>query len=209
MDYPSEIERRIVEAIEPVPRESRQALKELSEELPASEWTRRAKNGVGGIAHDFHFIVRAGTCDCADAGEWLYDMAWFESDKEGCLVNVPLIMEIQWGPQAFEEVQYDFRKLLIGRSRYKVMVFEGKNVESKIDKLVKEVKGFKLTQPGDRYLFMAFNMTEKPWSVHEVGAPRRWFLSVLYTHGERQIWVKSHPDEDWTLKWYDAWVDES
>jgi hypothetical protein len=71
---------------------------------------------------------------------------------------VPLILESEW--LASEEgIEYDFRKLLLGRAQHRVMIFQHRNVPFILDKLKKQVQTFCRTESGDRYLFLGWHYT--------------------------------------------------
>ncbi|HWA26868.1 MAG TPA: hypothetical protein VG734_14510 [Lacunisphaera sp.] len=52
--------------------------------------------------------------------EWLFDQTWFHNGN-GMLREVGLVLESEWGN--FQEVRYDFEKLLVARAPMKVMIY--------------------------------------------------------------------------------------
>lgn len=50
---------------------------------------------------------------------WLYDMTWYKNDSEGFLIDIPFVMESEW---KYNDIQYDFEKLLQSDAKLKLMV---------------------------------------------------------------------------------------
>lgn len=89
--------------------------------------------------------------------EWLYDIVWYQDDPiNHYLLDVPLVAESELSPK-LNELIYDFQKLLVSRSKHRIMIYEyefnNENIADKLDALIDQIKNSKLTQPGDRYLF--------------------------------------------------------
>jgi len=67
-------------------------------------------------------------------------------------------MESEWSYR-FDELRYDFEKLLAARSTHRVFIYEGpqrgQTVGQISDQLVSGIEKFQLSKPGDRYLFAA------------------------------------------------------
>ena len=101
---------------------------------------------------------------------WLYDILWWEQDQNGYVTDIPLVAESEWGN--IEAVKDDFQKLLLARSKYRIMIFQGnpQDILIFIDWGKEQIRNFKLTQSGDRYLFCGFQ-----WGV-------RQFRFELYVH---------------------------
>lgn len=84
--------------------------------------------------------------------EWLYDILWWEQDQNGYVTDISLVVESEWG--SVKDVKDDFQRLLLSRSKYRVMIFQcGRNI---IEWCKNQVKKFKYTQTGDRYLFCSW-----------------------------------------------------
>ncbi len=115
-------------------------------------------------------------------GEFLYDLCWLRYDidygnihhidegnflignnaiyNQAKLLDAPLLLESDWGD--FSDVKEDFEKLLLARSKYKVMVFnlnqqnrQGARqlFNSYLEKFTSFITQYPYTQSGDRYLF--------------------------------------------------------
>lgn len=96
--------------------------------------------------------------------EWLYDLVWYDNNIFG-LNDVHLIVESEWkNPWGNEDysydIQYDFEKLILGKAIYKLMIFEGENLQENlayIETLKNVVINCKLTKQGDRFMFAAWD----------------------------------------------------
>ena len=98
-----------------------------------------------------------------DGNEFLYDASWHETDNCGRIISLPMVAESEWGNP--REVDYDFQKLLLARSKVRVMVYwvaMRENQEETCDRLRKHVGTFKGTE-GDTYLLIGlfYENTEK------------------------------------------------
>ena len=105
-------------------------------------------------------------------GEFLYDVVWlkYEIDYNKKhlysadeftnhydrfkLIDSPLVCESEWGD--FGEIKEDFEKLLLTRSKYRIMVFsiiDQNQFNQYITRLTELILQYQSRQSGDRYLF--------------------------------------------------------
>jgi hypothetical protein len=106
-----------------------------------------------------------------DHKEWLYDMAWCEENDNEGFVDLPLVLESELSPDP--EVDKDFQKLVQARADHRIFIFQVKtqnDVLAKIGKYIDQVKRFKKSVSGDRYLFIGLK-----WNPRE-------FYFELYVH---------------------------
>ncbi len=84
--------------------------------------------------------------------EWLYDILWWD-EQGGYVKDIPLVAESEWGDRG--AVDADFQRLLLARSKYRVMIFEctAKAYNGIIQRFQQEINHFGYTQTSDRYLF--------------------------------------------------------
>lgn len=86
-----------------------------------SAWTKAVKQALGKLG------VQKGYKICASGieyeNEWLYDLVWYKEDNDNFLSSVPLVMESEWD-KSFKAIKYDFEKLLLSKSKYKIMIFQ-------------------------------------------------------------------------------------
>ena len=57
-------------------------------------------------------------------GEWLYDLIWYREEKRGVLnlmTDVVLALDSEWSTY-FEDIRYDFQKLVQAKSRLKMLI---------------------------------------------------------------------------------------
>jgi hypothetical protein len=74
------------------------------------------------------------------------------------MTDVPLVAECEWGGEG--GIKYDFEKLLISKSQYKLMIFKSdsdKNIDDIINKMKIWINIFRQTSKGDRYLFAGWS----------------------------------------------------
>ena len=96
----------------------------------------------------------------AEYKEWLYDICWYVEDEE-CLTHLPLVAECERGPDG--SCDSDFQKLLQARADHRLWIFQVATVEAAEDMFKgcrSNVKRFRSSQPGDRYLFAALVLAE-------------------------------------------------
>lgn len=104
-------------------------------------------------------VFGAGVQIANTMNEWLYDLLWWDQGQ-GHVIDIPLVAEIEWGNA--NQIRDDFQKLLLARSKYRVVVFQSFNetldwCKTLIQELITEhIRKFKPTISGDRYLFCAY-----------------------------------------------------
>jgi hypothetical protein len=126
-----------------------------------SEWTGQIKDLICKLGeNEGCHVCASGTKKKERWGEWLYDVTWFKNDKKDKFIAYfPLVLECEWGDE--KEVIYDFQKLLLARSRHRVIIFgeerKKSNAQEIIEKLKEEVRRFTASQSGDRYFFAGWD----------------------------------------------------
>ena len=103
-----------------------------------------------------------------DGNEFLYDASWLVIDNGERTISLPMVAECEWGNLG--DVEYDFQKLLLARSKVRVMVYDagpanGEYQEEIRDRLREHVGIFNGTE-GDTYLLIGWlhENTEKGFS---------------------------------------------
>lgn len=122
-----------------------------TDEPSHGNWTKFVVDQVASAAEEHGCTLCGHGCG---APEFMFDMTWLKTGDDRSLLDVTLILECEWG--ADHHVLEDFRKLLLGRADVRLLVFEGKTLESSkqlISKMRDEIHGFHKTIAGDRYLF--------------------------------------------------------
>jgi hypothetical protein len=116
-----------------------------------NRWTQEIKKALRAIGKGSGYYVYSSGSRSAQ-GEWLWDMTWLIYENHR-LISVPLALESEWKPNGVSD---DFQKLLVSRALHRVMIFQAKKrgkSEDIIKGLIEEVKQYRQTQVGDRYLF--------------------------------------------------------
>jgi len=126
------------------------------------EATRRIKSKLRDLGKSKGFGVHAGGIEGTE-GEWLFDLLW--SENQGTeFVDLPLALECEW-QRSKDAIFHDFQKLVVARARHRVMIFqqetEGK-VREMFETLRRQVRDFKGTQKGDRYLLAGYSWKPAP-----------------------------------------------
>ena len=129
-------------------------------------WTVAVKEALVSVGRSFGWLTAASGCN-ADQGEWLYDVVWYQSDHANHLSDVPLVAESEWGRGG--AVKDDFEKLLVARSKYRVMVFQADSedeVRELFGKMRIWVAKFHCTRPGDRFLLVGWAKDHWVFELH-------------------------------------------
>ena len=88
-----------------------------------------AVNGaIVSVGREFGWLTAANGCETDEGKEWLYDIVWYQSDRADHMTDVPLVAKSEWRGENF--IKEDFEKLLVSRSRYRVMVFQANSEEA-------------------------------------------------------------------------------
>lgn len=133
-----------------------------------THWTAAIKAALVEIGKENYRVATAGKY-LKDWGEWLYDLVWFDTerqcqpDMEWLVKSIPLAVESEWAKGT--EIDTDFDKLVQSRADLRLMIFQADHEEeqaSTLQRLATRVEKFKYSQLEDNYLFAL--MTE-PISV--------------------------------------------
>ena len=106
-----------------------------------------------------------------DCGEWLFDYVEYSEnqiihDKTeiSVLSDIHLIAEIEWSfytqKNYFIDIKYDFEKLLVGKSNYRLFIFEHKDltfITESINSFKTIAKNFEKFETDERILFAAWH----------------------------------------------------
>lgn len=129
---------------------------------PFFDWTSEIAKRLCQLAEtpefNFHACAR-GKPAGATFGEWLYDICWYVED-EVCLTHLPLVGECEWAPTG--PCDGDFQKLLQARADHRLWIFPAataEDAEKMFEGYRENVRRFRASQPGDRYLFAALLWT--------------------------------------------------
>jgi len=135
----------------------------VAQSLSEREWTVEVKRTLGSLGKEKGYKVCGSIPDEDFEPEWLYDLLWYTYDSEQNLTNIQLILEMEWATE-FDEIKWDFEKLITGRADQRVMIFQTNNengFENFCRRLIKSIATFKHSCAGDRYLFIGYNNKTK------------------------------------------------
>src|SRR5262249_27674601 len=99
-------------------------------------------------------------------GEWLYDVSWRDVGRDGRLVGVPLVAEVEW--RTLQDIDHDFRKLLQSNAALRLCIFEGSSTdtEAKLADFREQVGRYSGGRSGDRYMFVINNWSTGNMDFH-------------------------------------------
>ncbi len=126
-----------------------------------SAWTKEIKRELCQLGKKNNFDVSAAGCKGADTGEWLYDLVW-SAGSEDFMTDIPLVVESEWSMH-FDDISWDFGKLLVSKSDIKLFVFqqaskEGvENVQQKLGNLITK---FVKKMPKEYYLIAGYSYSD-------------------------------------------------
>jgi hypothetical protein len=142
----------------------RKALEEISSRASFEKWesdrfwTAAVKDALVDIGNQLGFRTTGSGCNSTEGCEWLFDIMWYQVDDMKNTTDIYLVAESEWGNTS--EVYSDFEKLLVARSKYRVMVFQSTD-ETSANELINEMKNMtekvKSTMENDRYLLACWN----------------------------------------------------
>ncbi|MGV7107152.1 hypothetical protein [Flavobacterium sp. U410] len=106
-----------------------------------------------------------------DCGEWLFDYVEYTENQiilkdieYSVLSDIHLIAEIEWSfytqKNYFIDLKYDFEKLLVGKSNYRLFIFEHSDfsfIKNSIESLKKIASKFNKFETSERILFAAWH----------------------------------------------------
>jgi len=132
-----------------------------------SEWTKAVKLAVCVLGQKLNYAVCGCPPEC-DKG-WLYDLCWYSvtTDRK-FLLDMPLVLESEWGN--WTEIKYDFEKLLVAKSKFKVMVFqaEGQNITDYYKELEQGIRTYQGGSAGEVYLLACYNDEKGEFEIKKV-----------------------------------------
>jgi hypothetical protein len=80
-----------------------------------------------------------------------------------------LIVESEWH-KAYDRIKYDFEKLLVGRAKYKVIIFQasGERMLEFFKMMKSGIEAFGGPQVGERYLLACFDETRWVFDIRTI-----------------------------------------
>ena len=141
------------------------ALKAIPKQFPNggrnSEWTKAILLAIGTLGQKLGYAV----CGLREhfQSAWLFDLSWYSaSSPDGKLLDVPLVLESEWD-KSYKFIRFDFEKLLIAKSKFKVMIFQasGQTIIDYFKELEQGIRTYQGGSLGEIYLLACFN--EEKW----------------------------------------------
>ena len=121
-------------------------------------WTKAVFKAIADLGVRTNHRICSSSSDGEHDSGWLYDLIWYKVDDQGQLLSVPLILECEWHTN-YERIKYDFEKLLISRSKYKVMIFQakGEKMEKYFQNLEAGIQAFESAAADEAYILACFD----------------------------------------------------
>jgi hypothetical protein len=123
-------------------------------------WTKAIQLALTSVAYDqFDLCVYTNKNERdQNINAWLYDLVMYEADDEYCkeIRTINLIMECEWN-KSFEEIKYDFYKLIQGRAAHRLLIFQSDNVDNTLNELEKIINFSTIAQKDDRFLLCGWD----------------------------------------------------
>lgn len=113
------------------------------------------------LGEQLGYDICSSSCHREYSGGWLYDLIWYTNDKSNQLSSLPLIVECEWRKK-YDAIKYDFEKLLVGKAKYKIMLFQatGDKIWEYVDKMKAGIDAFGGCK-NEVYILVCFD--EKDW----------------------------------------------
>ncbi|MXW79535.1 MAG: hypothetical protein F4Z57_11250 [Gemmatimonadetes bacterium] len=137
--------------------------RKVEREAPAlgrPDWTIEVKTILCKLGRELGYTTWATgvLADYCDGKEFLYDASWLVIDNCERTISCLMVAECEW--DNLGEVEYDFQKLLLARSKVRVMVYDAgpaneEYQEEICDRLREHVGTFNGTE-GDTYLLIGW-----------------------------------------------------
>ncbi|MBM9536188.1 hypothetical protein [Desulfobulbus alkaliphilus] len=156
------VELAIQSALEAIP--ERSETEQWQGERP---WSVAVKAAIVGVGREFGWLTAANGCETDEGKEWLYDVVWYQSDRADHMTDVSLVAESEWGGE--NAIKEDFEKLLVSRSKYRVMIFQVDSDEAALrlfQKMRLWIAKFHRTNVGDRYLLAGWVNNHWKFDLH-------------------------------------------
>lgn len=111
--------------------------------------------------------------------EWLFDLHWYKEGKSHyTTTRLPLIMECEWQQKRkgdrripFSGIKYDFQKLLVSNSEFRLMIFKIVNLNDMkelSDYFEDNINNYKHLSKGSKFLFIGFYDKAKTFYYTEI-----------------------------------------
>ena len=147
------------------------ALKAIPGQFPGrandSEWTKAVLLAVGTLGKNLGYDV-CGLREHFEPG-WLFDLCWYSCLADGKLLNLHLALESEWDVK-YAAIKYDFEKLLIAKSQFKVLVFQAKGQKAAdyIKEFEQGIHAYKGGCLGEIYLLACYDEEDEEFVIKKV-----------------------------------------
>lgn len=135
-----------------------------------ASWTKIIKQNLSILGAKLGYETCASGTDNFTHNEWLYDLIWFKEEGEGIdkrMVEVPLIMESEWNLK-FDEIKYDFEKLLLGNSPVKLMICQSKSPKDLFPYFEDAISKYRLQRTNETYIIAILKIPDEIFNIRKI-----------------------------------------
>ena len=127
-------------------------------------WTRVIQSRLCRAGQALKYYVCTSGVAQANRGEWLFDQVWMNwtHNTPRQLERISLAVECEWD-RKWDEIFYDFEKLLVARADVRLMIFQATDAQSVhvlFDLLRHKTHGLTQHQSDDYYMLAGYDMAE-------------------------------------------------
>jgi hypothetical protein len=156
---PDSFENKLIELLNATEKEAHE--KKITHD---GNWTTLFKDRLGelGECSAYKYQICTSGFEGKYEREWLYDLVWYQENDQKKLIDIPLVVECEW-KESLNEIKFDFEKLLLANSRYRLMICQSyqKNKESLKKYFEEAIQCYSLNRKADRYLIAILDKDPK------------------------------------------------
>jgi hypothetical protein len=161
------------------------ALKSIPSQFPNGgcnrEWTKAILLAIGTLGQKLGYAV----CGLREhfQSAWLFDLCWYSSAPDGKLLDMPLVLESEWDVK-YAGLKYDFEKLLIAKSKFKVLVFQasGQTVTDYYKEFEQGIRTYQGGSVGEVYLLACYDDDKGEFEIKRIEGTEHCALDQEHTN---------------------------
>jgi hypothetical protein len=131
------------------------------------EWTKATLLAIGTLGQKLKYDV----CGLREHFQpaWLFDLCWYSTTSDGNLIDMPLALESEWDLK-YAGIKYDFEKLLIAKSKFKVLVFQasGQTATDYLKNFEQGIRAYQGGGVGEIYLLACYDDSTGAFEIKRV-----------------------------------------
>jgi hypothetical protein len=124
------------------------------------KWTNRIKQLIGNLGSDmFGYKIACSGFPDEFEREWLYDIVWYCENENKQLIDIPLVVESEWGKR-YEDIKFDFEKLHVANAKHRLLICQSNpsNFQLLVNDLYESINAYEIPSAIEkRYLIAILN----------------------------------------------------